>query len=288
MFGAARADRARQVDRQGAAARLDRRLAAARSVALADRPRRAQDIGAALGSVGDTFVLAVMVMAAALASSRCIDVPVQIVQRMQRLRMTKQEVKDEHKQTEGSPELKAGIRRRQREIAARLGPRARWPTRRSCSPTRPISRSRCATGRAIDAAPVVVARGRGATADAIRELAAEHKVPMLSYPAARPRRSITPPRAGQVDPRGSLSRGGDGARLRLQPRDRDRRGHAAEPRRAARGALRRARRPRPSLKPRLRPSIPDARLRSSGRPEPLRQLGRALLEASSRTVRRPL
>ena len=34
----------------------------------------------------------------------------------------------------------------------------------------------------IDAAPVVLARGRGATAEAIRELAGEHEVPMLSYP----------------------------------------------------------------------------------------------------------
>ena len=33
-----------------------------------------------------------------------------------------------------------------------------------------------------DAAPVVLAKGRGATAEAIRELAGEHEVPMLSYP----------------------------------------------------------------------------------------------------------
>jgi flagellar biosynthesis protein FlhB len=33
-----------------------------------------------------------------------------------------------------------------------------------------------------DAAPIVLARGRGVTAEAIRELAAEHDVPMLSYP----------------------------------------------------------------------------------------------------------
>jgi flagellar biosynthetic protein FlhB len=33
-----------------------------------------------------------------------------------------------------------------------------------------------------DAAPIVVARGRGATADAIRALAEEAKVPMLRYP----------------------------------------------------------------------------------------------------------
>ena len=56
-------------------------------------------------------------MAAALALIAMIDVPAQIFQRLQRLRMTKQETKDEHKQTEGSPELKAAIRRRQHETA---------------------------------------------------------------------------------------------------------------------------------------------------------------------------
>ena len=34
----------------------------------------------------------------------------------------------------------------------------------------------------VDAAPVVLAKGRGATAEAIRELAGEHNVPLLSYP----------------------------------------------------------------------------------------------------------
>ena len=33
-----------------------------------------------------------------------------------------------------------------------------------------------------DAAPLVLAKGRGATAEAIRDLAGEHEVPMLSYP----------------------------------------------------------------------------------------------------------
>ncbi len=35
---------------------------------------------------------------------------------MNRLRMTKQEVKDEHKESEGSPEAKAAQRQRQRQI----------------------------------------------------------------------------------------------------------------------------------------------------------------------------
>ena len=49
----------------------------------------------------------------------------------------------------------------------------------------------------MDAAPIVVARGRGATAEAIRELAGEHEVPMLSYPQLT-RALYYTARAGQV------------------------------------------------------------------------------------------
>ncbi|WP_129794305.1 flagellar type III secretion system protein FlhB [Sphingosinicella sp. CPCC 101087] len=140
-----------------------------------------QEIGPALASVGTTFVLAILVMSVALAIIAGIDVPAQIAQRMKRLRMTKQEVKDEHKQTEGSPELKAGIRRRQHEIL-RGSARAAVAdaTVVLTNPTHFAVALRYRPG--IDPAPIVVARGRGATADAIREIAAEHKVPMLSYP----------------------------------------------------------------------------------------------------------
>ena len=140
-----------------------------------------QEIGPAVASAGTTFVLAVLVMGMALAIIAGIDVPAQIVQRVKRLRMTKQEVKDEHKQTEGSPELKAGIRRRQHEVLRNSARAAvAEATVVLTNPTHFAVALRYRPG--TDAAPVVVARGRGATAEAIREIAAEHKVPMLSYP----------------------------------------------------------------------------------------------------------
>jgi flagellar biosynthetic protein FlhB len=46
-----------------------------------------------------------------------IDAPYQRLSFMKRMRMTKQEIRDEHKDMEGRPEVKAQIRRRQREIA---------------------------------------------------------------------------------------------------------------------------------------------------------------------------
>ena len=141
----------------------------------------AQDIRPALNGVGHSFVLAVLVMAAALVLIACIDIPAQIYQRLQRLKMTKQEAKDEHKQTEGPPELKAAIRRRQYEVARNSARGAiAEATVVLTNPTHFAVALRYRPG--IDAAPSVVARGRGVTAEAIRALAAEHEVPLLSYP----------------------------------------------------------------------------------------------------------
>jgi flagellar biosynthetic protein FlhB len=141
----------------------------------------AQEIGPALSSVGSSFVLAILVMALALALVAGIDVPAQIFQRAARLRMSKQEVKDEHKQTEGSPELKSAIRRRQHEV---LRGSARSAVAEATvvltNPTHFAVALRYRPGE--DAAPIVVARGRGATAEAIRALAGESDVPILSYP----------------------------------------------------------------------------------------------------------
>ena len=86
-------------------------------IARDHRPDRAGHHARRSSEVGHSFVIAVLVMAAALAADRGDRRPAQIYQRLQRLKMTKQEAKDEHKQTEGSPELKAAIRRRQHEVA---------------------------------------------------------------------------------------------------------------------------------------------------------------------------
>ena len=141
----------------------------------------AQEIRPALTQVGGTFVAAVLLMALALTGIAAIDVPAMWAQRMGRLRMSKQEVRDEHKQTEGSPELKGAIRRRQHEV---LRGSARSAVAEATvvltNPTHFAVALRYRPGE--DAAPIVVARGRGATAQAIRELAAESTVPILSYP----------------------------------------------------------------------------------------------------------
>lgn len=139
------------------------------------------DIVAATADIGRSFVFAVLVMALGLFAIAGVDVPAQIIRRTMRLRMTKQEVKEEHKETEGSPELKGAVRRRQMEAARRNSREA--VTGASVVLTNPTHFAVALRYRpGEDAAPVVVARGRGATADAIRAIAAEAKVPMLRYP----------------------------------------------------------------------------------------------------------
>jgi flagellar biosynthetic protein FlhB len=141
----------------------------------------ALDIRAAIYSVGGTFVFAVLLMAGALGLIALIDVPAQKLQRTRRLRMSKQEIKDEHKQSEGSPEVKGHLRAKQREIAKGSVRKAMAEaTVVLTNPTHFAVALRYKQG--ADAAPIVVARGRGITAEAIRELASEQNVPMLSYP----------------------------------------------------------------------------------------------------------
>ncbi|PTQ11536.1 flagellar biosynthesis protein FlhB [Sphingomonas oleivorans] len=140
-----------------------------------------QDLRAALGEIGNTFVFAILVMALALAAIAGMDIPAQVFQRGGRLRMTKQEVKDEHKQSEGSPELKAQLRRRQHEVLR--GSARTAVTEASVVLTNPTHFAVALRYRpGFDAAPIVVARGKGATAQAIRALAEENAVPVLHYP----------------------------------------------------------------------------------------------------------
>ncbi|WP_019833813.1 EscU/YscU/HrcU family type III secretion system export apparatus switch protein [Sphingomonas sp. PR090111-T3T-6A] len=139
------------------------------------------DIRGTMIELGHSFVFAVIVMAMGLVLIAGIDVPAQMIRRTSRLRMTKQEVKDEHKQSEGSPELKGAIRRRQMEASRRSARSAVMEASVVLTnPTHFAVALRYRPGQ--DAAPIVVARGRGATADAIRSLAEEAKVPMLRYP----------------------------------------------------------------------------------------------------------
>ena len=141
----------------------------------------ANDVHAAAGTLGAMLVHLLMSLTVALAAIAAIDVPVQIRQRNARLRMSKQEVRDEHKETDGRPEVKAAIRQRQHAILN--GSARKAVTEATVVLTNPTHFSVALRYRpGLDPAPFVVARGRGETALAIRELAKDAAVPMLEYP----------------------------------------------------------------------------------------------------------
>ncbi|MBK1872094.1 MULTISPECIES: flagellar biosynthesis protein FlhB [Marinobacter] len=110
-----------------------------------------------------------------------IDVPFQIFDHQKKLRMTKQEIKDEYKDSEGKPEVKGKIRQLQREMAQRR--------MMQDVPTADVvitNPTHYAVALKYDpdsmGAPMVVAKGNDQTAFKIMEIAREHKVEILRTP----------------------------------------------------------------------------------------------------------
>ncbi|PWB39854.1 MAG: flagellar biosynthetic protein FlhB [Rhodocyclales bacterium] len=139
-----------------------------------------QPVEAGLHAMGQTILFSTLVIVASMTLIVALDVPFQLWQYHSKLRMTKEEVRKEMKEMEGDPQLKARIRSQQREIARRrmmaAVPKAQVVV---TNPTH------FAVALAYDErmpAPRVVAKGRGAIAQRIREIAQEHGVPLLEAP----------------------------------------------------------------------------------------------------------
>ena len=110
-----------------------------------------------------------------------IDVPFQLWQHHSRLRMTKQEVRDEMKEVEGKPEVKSRIRQLQREIARRRMmsnvPKADVII---TNPTHYSVALKYDQGNMN--APILLAKGTDLVALKIREIATEHGVEIVEAP----------------------------------------------------------------------------------------------------------
>ncbi len=97
------------------------------------------------------------------------------------LMMTKEEVKEELKQMEGDPQIKARIRRVQRELARqRMMKEVETADVVITNPTHIAVALRYDPER--DSAPVVVAKGMRLLAERIREIAISHDVPIVENP----------------------------------------------------------------------------------------------------------
>lgn len=130
----------------------------------------------------DAVISLMFALAGGLIVIALFDFPIQWVRRMGRLKMTFQELRDEGKEAEGSPEKKQAIRSRQRQIA--MGGVAQAMRKAQFVVTNPTHFSVALSyDPAEAAAPVVLAKGAGEKALAMRELAAELDLPVLEYPA---------------------------------------------------------------------------------------------------------
>lgn len=110
-----------------------------------------------------------------------IDYPLQLFQRNKRLMMSLQDMRDENKQSEGSPEMKSARRQRQRDLAR--GGVAKAMKDAQFVIVNPLHFAVALTyDPALAPAPVVLAKGRGETALAMREIAGEEGLPLLEYP----------------------------------------------------------------------------------------------------------
>lgn len=156
------------------------------------------DLIGAIGLAGKEIGHAMLTLAGGLVVIALIDVPVQWFTRNQRLMMSKQEVKEEMRQSDGAPELKQAQRQRAHEILS--GSARKAVSDATVVLTNPTHFSVALRYRpGVDAAPVVVARGRGDVALSIRELARTANVPLLEYPALT-RAIYFTARAGRVIP----------------------------------------------------------------------------------------
>lgn len=121
-------------------------------------------------------------MACGLILIAAVDVPFQLWDNKQKMMMTKQEVRDEYKDSEGKPEVKSRIRQLQREMAERRMMQA--VPEADVVITNP---THFAVALKYDGdkggAPMLVAKGGDFLALKIREIAQEHKVTVLESPA---------------------------------------------------------------------------------------------------------
>ena len=134
-----------------------------------------------LRHVGDWIVSGTSLLLLVVFLAAVIDVPLQAYFFKSRLKMSHEEVKQEHKESDGNPHTKGRIRQRQREMADRASvgavPKADFVV---------MNPTHYAVALKYDeqtmSAPQVIARGTDLIALKIRDLAGTHGVPVLQSP----------------------------------------------------------------------------------------------------------
>ena len=145
-----------------------------------------RELSQAVIVMGESFPQLLFVLLVGLAIIAAIDYFWQRHIFIQGLRMTKQEIKDEFKQTEGSPEVKAKIRRKQMEASANAAKQAsalndvKDATAVITNPTHFAVALKYEVGS--KGAPTILALGKGAMAKAIMERAEQANITLFRSP----------------------------------------------------------------------------------------------------------
>ncbi len=138
-------------------------------------------LDSALAQLGSWLVTGVAALLSVVAVVAAIDVPLAIMMHKHKLRMSHQDVKQEHKETEGNPQLKGRMRALQREVAQRSSvnavPKADLVV---MNPTHYAVAIRY--DETTMAAPRVIAKGADLVAMRIRDVAKGCNVPVLQSP----------------------------------------------------------------------------------------------------------
>ncbi|HRD70870.1 MAG TPA: flagellar biosynthesis protein FlhB [Legionella sp.] len=138
-------------------------------------------VDTAMSSGGFIIIKSFVFISASLILIAAVDVPFQLYEHSKQMKMTKQELRDEYKETEGKPEVKSAIRRAQQEMARRRMmtevPKADVILTNPTHYAVAISYKR--KGKK---APIVIAKGKNLIAFQISKIAKSHKIPIISVP----------------------------------------------------------------------------------------------------------
>ena len=140
-----------------------------------------QDPKEAIKNSASLLVWFFFVVSLPLLAIAAIDVPWQLWNYHKELRMTRQEVRDEHKESDGRPEVKAKLREMQ-QAAANSRMMEKVPTADVIITNPTHFAVALKYDEARMAAPMLLAKGADNIAAKIRELANEHDVPIVESP----------------------------------------------------------------------------------------------------------
>ena len=142
------------------------------------------DLTTSLALVAEIIFQMAFIVIGVIMIMALMDYGYQKWQTTQDLKMTKQEVKDEMKQSEGDPQIKGKIRQKQRQMAmARM---MKEVPKADVIVTNPTHYAIALSYQQGMSAPLVVAKGQDLVAQRIKEIAREARVPIIeNKPLAR-------------------------------------------------------------------------------------------------------